>query len=104
MQTTQTTQTVQTSAPNPFDPEKYKRTTLAQWQDAADAWDRFGPVLRAWLGPATLQLLDLAGVSQGQRVLDVAAGAGDQTLQIAERVGPGGSSGLASGWSARRFR
>jgi SAM-dependent methyltransferase len=36
-------------------------------------------------------MLDLASVSRGLRVLDVAAGAGDQTLQAAARVGPGGS-------------
>ena len=36
-------------------------------------------------------MLDLAGVGQGHRVLDVAAGAGEQTLDIARRVGPGGS-------------
>jgi SAM-dependent methyltransferase len=36
-------------------------------------------------------MLDVAGVTSGCRVLDVAAGAGDQTLQAASRVGPGGS-------------
>jgi len=36
-------------------------------------------------------MLDLAGVASGCRVLDVAAGAGDQTLQAAARVEPGGS-------------
>ncbi len=73
-----------------FDPQKYKATTLAQWQAAADAWHRWGPTLRAWLGPATERMLDLAKVAPGQRVLDIAAGAGDQTLQAATRVGPRG--------------
>jgi SAM-dependent methyltransferase len=35
-------------------------------------------------------MLDMAGVRPGSRVLDVAAGAGDQTLQAAERVGTRG--------------
>jgi SAM-dependent methyltransferase len=73
-----------------FDPEKYKRTTYQQWQDAAEAWHRWGPTLRTWLGPATERMLDLAGVGKGARVLDVAAGAGDQSFAIAERVGPRG--------------
>lgn len=73
-----------------FDSAKYKTTTHAQWQDAAEAWNRWGPLLRRWLGPATEQMLDMANVTTGSRVLDVAAGAGDQTLQAAERVGPTG--------------
>jgi SAM-dependent methyltransferase len=79
--------TTQTS----FDPIAYKRTTRDQWETAAEAWHRWGPTLRTWLGPATERLLDLARVTSGCRVLDVAAGAGDQTLQAAARVGPGGS-------------
>lgn len=75
---------------NTFDPVKYKQTTREQWQTAAGAWNAWGPFLREWLGPATEQMLDLAEVGPGQRVLDVAAGAGDQTLQIAARVGPDG--------------
>ncbi len=79
--------TTQTS----FDPIAYKRTTRDQWDTAAEAWHRWGTTLRTWLGPATERMLDLALVASGCRVLDVAAGAGDQTLQTAARVGPGGS-------------
>lgn len=49
-----------------------------------------GSLLRTWLGPATDAMLDMAGVSVGSRVLDVAVGAGDQSLSAAERVGPSG--------------
>jgi 16S rRNA C967 or C1407 C5-methylase (RsmB/RsmF family) len=41
-------------------------------------------------GPATEMMLDLAEVRAGSRVLDVAAGKGDQTLMVAQRVGPTG--------------
>ena len=73
-----------------FDPERYKRTTEEQWQSAAGAWNEWGGFLRQWLGPATEQMLDLCDVGKGNRVLDVAAGAGDQSLLAAERVGPKG--------------
>ncbi len=73
-----------------FDAAKYKETTFQQWQAAAEAWSDAGPLLRRWLGPATELMLDMAGVRSGSRVLDVAAGAGDQSLQAAERVGPRG--------------
>jgi len=79
------------SAQPNFDAAKYKATSRDQWEAAAEAWHRWAPTLRAWLGPATERMLELAGVASGARVLDVAAGAGDQTLQIASRVGPGGS-------------
>ena len=73
-----------------FDPIAYKTTTRAQWETAAEAWHRWGPVLEQWLGPATEIMLDLAGVREGSHVLDVAAGAGGQTLVAARRVGPRG--------------
>jgi len=87
-----TTTTTTTSSSTPaFDAAKYKETTRAQWETAAEAWHRWGPTLRSWLGTATTRMLDLADVVSGCRVLDVAAGAGDQTLQTAMRVGPGGT-------------
>lgn len=73
-----------------FDPIKYKATTHEQWQAAAEAWHRWGPTLHQWLGEATTVMLDMAGVGEGQRVLDVAAGAGEQTIVTAKRVGPSG--------------
>jgi SAM-dependent methyltransferase len=73
-----------------FDPAAYKRTTLAQWETAAEAWDRWGPAIEDWLGQATEVMLDGTEITTGSRVLDVAAGAGGQTLAAAERVGPSG--------------
>lgn len=73
-----------------FDPVQYKTTTRQQWEDAAEAWHQWGPTLEAWLGEATGRMLDAAGVSAGSRVLDVAAGAGGQTLAAAQRAGAGG--------------
>lgn len=73
-----------------FDPQRYKTSTRDQWDAAAEAWHNWAPTLQQWLGPATELMLDMAGVKPGSQVLDVAAGAGDQTLHAARRVGPGG--------------
>jgi SAM-dependent methyltransferase len=73
-----------------FDPGKYKTTTRAQWQSAAEAWDRWDPTLEAWLGPVTERMLDLTGIRAASNVLDVAAGAGGQTIAAARRVGANG--------------
>jgi ubiquinone/menaquinone biosynthesis C-methylase UbiE len=73
-----------------FDPLKYKETTREQWQTAAEPWHRWGPTLEEWLDKATEVMLDMAEVGPGARVLDVAAGAGGQTIAAAKRVGPAG--------------
>ena len=73
-----------------FDAVKYKATTRQQWQDAAEAWNAWGRFLATWLGPATEAMLDMAKVGPGSFVLDVAAGAGQQTLIAAQRAGPSG--------------
>jgi len=79
-----------TQATVAFDPQKFKQTTRAQWEAAAQAWDRWGPLLARWLGPSTETMLEMAAIGRGHRVLDVAAGAGEQTLTAARRVGPQG--------------
>ena len=68
-----------------FDPAVYKESTREQWQQAAEAWHRWGPTFEAWLGGATELMLDRCGVADGTRVLDVAAGAGGQSLAAARR-------------------
>jgi ubiquinone/menaquinone biosynthesis C-methylase UbiE len=85
------TQNIDTPVAAPaFDPEKFRQTTRAQWESAAQAWHRWSPLLAQWLGPATDAMLDMAAVGSGARVLDVAAGAGEQTLAAARRVGKDG--------------
>lgn len=78
------------ATPSAFDPAKYKSTTRDQWDAAAEAWHRWGGLLASWLGPATEAMFDMAGIGSGSRVLDVAAGAGEQTMAAARRVGAHG--------------
>jgi SAM-dependent methyltransferase len=70
-----------------FDPIAFKSTTRAQWEDAAEAWHRWNPAIERWLGDATEKMLDDCRLEAGSRVLDVAAGAGGQTVAAARRVG-----------------
>jgi ubiquinone/menaquinone biosynthesis C-methylase UbiE len=74
-----------------FDPVKYKNTTHDQWQAAAEAWFRWSPTLNKWLGPATEKMLEMAHIKKGHKVLDIAAGAGEQSITTAGKVGPTGS-------------
>lgn len=83
-----------------FDAEAFKTATRTQWDKTAGAWNDSTAVIRPWLSASTEAMLNMAGVVSGARVLDVAAGAGDQTLDIARRVGPAGFV-LATDLSAR---
>jgi len=73
-----------------FDAAKYKNAQREQWNQDGAAWRRWTPTLERWYGEATRRMLDLARIQPGQRILDVAAGAGEPALSAAERVGPGG--------------
>lgn len=61
------------------------------WDSAAAGWNHHAAMIHDWLQPVTLMMLDEAHIKLGSRVLDVAAGTGDQTLDIARLVGSGGS-------------
>jgi ubiquinone/menaquinone biosynthesis C-methylase UbiE len=76
----------ESAADNNFDTAAMR----AQWNQVAKGWSDASTVIRPWLHKATQAMLGMAGVKPGSHVLDVAAGAGDQTLDIAERVGPQG--------------
>ena len=62
------------------------------WESSqvAEQWSRNQALRDESIGPATEMVLDLAGLENGHRVLDLAAGTGGQTLLAARRVGPSG--------------
>lgn len=61
-----------------------------QWEGAAPGWAKWEETVADWIAPATEAMLDMAGVGSGARVLDLACGAGSQTLSAARRVGAEG--------------
>ena len=73
------------------DTHAFKAAMRAQWDRSAPGWNHHTADIRAWLRLPTEVMLDMANISAGAKVLDVAAGAGDQTLDIARRVGPTGT-------------
>jgi ubiquinone/menaquinone biosynthesis C-methylase UbiE len=73
-----------------FDPKQFKAVTREGWNKAASGWNKHTPQIHQWLSHATELMLDLAEIRRGSRVLDVAAGAGDQTLDATRRVGQTG--------------
>lgn len=68
-----------------------KTATREQWDKSAQGWNDHSTRIRAWLRVPTDAMLEMAEIGPGARVIDVAAGAGDQTLDIARRVGATGA-------------
>jgi ubiquinone/menaquinone biosynthesis C-methylase UbiE len=58
-----------------------------QWERAAPGWSNWEETVANWIEPATEAMFDMAGVVSGAKVLDLACGAGSQTLSAALRVG-----------------
>jgi ubiquinone/menaquinone biosynthesis C-methylase UbiE len=71
-------------------PQRQDVTAGPYGLSGAEGWQRGAAARSQFLGPVTELMLDLAGVGPGDRVLDVGAGTGDQTLMAAERVGATG--------------
>ena len=61
-----------------------------QWEEAAPGWAKWESVVADGLIEATDAMLDMAGVEAGRLVIDLACGAGSQTIRAAKRVGPTG--------------
>jgi len=79
--------------------------TLRIWREAAPYWERYAPTIRAMFAPVTGALIEEAGITRGQSVLDVAGGPGEPSLSIAEVSGPRARSPVPTpspGWSPRR--
>lgn len=70
--------------------QAFKASMQAQWNTAAAGWNAHTEDIRTWLHEPTEAMCDMAGVRAGARVLDVAAGSGDQTLALARKVGAQG--------------
>jgi ubiquinone/menaquinone biosynthesis C-methylase UbiE len=74
------------------EPADASKTELRRtWEKAAPGWAKWEHTFSAGLSAATEALIDMAGIRPSMRVLDLACGAGSQTIEAARRVGPDGS-------------
>src|SRR5262245_54001874 len=64
---------------------------LNSWQETAQYWTKYSDTIRIMFAPLTEAMIQRAGIHEGQAVLDVAGGAGEPSLTIADVVGPGGT-------------
>jgi ubiquinone/menaquinone biosynthesis C-methylase UbiE len=64
---------------------------LREWRESAFYWQKHADTIRTMFAPVTQALINDAAIMEGETVLDVAGGAGEPSLTIAETVGPSGS-------------
>jgi ubiquinone/menaquinone biosynthesis C-methylase UbiE len=72
------------------DPGEFRDAQKKQWDTAATGWRKHSDFIDNATGEISRRLVELAGVEQGSRVLDVAAGYGEPSLTAARAAGTEG--------------
>jgi ubiquinone/menaquinone biosynthesis C-methylase UbiE len=60
------------------------------WASVADGWQRRDALLRKGAAPVTERMLELAGITAGSQVLDIASGTGEPAISAAQLAGTAG--------------
>ena len=86
-----------------IDAAQFREGQQQQWDKASSAWKKYSDFIDENAKHISERLVDLAGVTAGSRVLDVAAGYGEPSLTAARAAGPEGkvvSSDISAGMLA----
>ncbi len=73
-----------------FDPVQYRAGVRREWDSVASGWRKWWPTIERGAVHCSRTLLDMAGVKEGCRVLDIATGTGEPAVTAAGLVGPSG--------------
>ena len=74
-----------------IDAGEFRDKQRDQWNRAATGWNEWSTFMDEQAGHVSERLVEMAGVEEGDRVLDVAAGYGEPSLTAARKTGPQGS-------------
>jgi ubiquinone/menaquinone biosynthesis C-methylase UbiE len=72
------------------DKVELKERERNNWASAAEGWRRRDNLLRKGAAPVTKRMLELSGLSSGNRLLDIASGTGEPAISAAQIVGDSG--------------
>jgi ubiquinone/menaquinone biosynthesis C-methylase UbiE len=84
-----------------FHHDQYRKLSKKQWEQTAEGWHKWTSLIAQWSEPLTAQMFELAGITTGSHVLDVACGDGSHSIKAARRVGESGYV-LATDMAERR--
>jgi len=74
-----------------IDAAEFRAAQRDQWNSAAAGWNQWSEFIDENAGVVADLIVEMAGIEEGDRVLDVAAGYGEPALTAARKVGPDGS-------------
>ena len=74
-----------------IDAKEFRGKQRDQWDGVAAAWDEYSELIDSRSGVVSDRLVEMAGIKEGDRVLDVACGYGEPSLTAARKVGPEGT-------------
>jgi SAM-dependent methyltransferase len=74
-----------------IDPGEFRDKQHEQWDGVAAAWNEYSELIDSSAGIVSERLVEMAGIKEADRVLDVAAGYGEPSLTAARKVGAEGS-------------
>ena len=72
------------------DNNEIKNRERNAWASVADGWQRRDALLRKGAAPVTERMLELAGITTGSQVLDIASGTGEPAISAAQLAGATG--------------
>jgi SAM-dependent methyltransferase len=74
-----------------MDAEEFRAKQRDSWNGAAAGWNEWSQFMDEHAGTVSERLVEMAGIKEGDRVLDVACGYGEPSLTAARKVGPDGA-------------
>jgi SAM-dependent methyltransferase len=74
-----------------IDAAEFREKQRNQWDGAAVGWNTHSDFMDKYVGVVSERLVEMAGIKEGDRVLDVACGYGEPALTAAREAGPEGS-------------
>jgi ubiquinone/menaquinone biosynthesis C-methylase UbiE len=71
-------------------PEQFKQIQKQAWDTAAEGWKKWWPIFESGAQKLSDRLVELAGIKQGDTVVDLGTGTGEPAVTAAKRVRPAG--------------
>ena len=72
------------------DSKQYKETELQSWNSAAAGWQKWWKTIERGTEKVSRQLIALAEIKSGSRILDIATGIGEPAITAANQIGNSG--------------